>query len=122
MSRFIPGGGMKSLARRVSGLIYNKFIRLVTGGEISDYLFGFIAVRRSVIDPSGFDAVFYGFGDYCVRLLLGIERNNASIKELPARHGTRRHGKSGNRLWKTFIRYTIETLKLAGRNYGYRNK
>jgi hypothetical protein len=59
------------------------------------------------------DSIFYGFGDYCMRLLTSLENMKADIFEMPAEHGARRGGRSGNRLINTFFLYTIETFKLA---------
>jgi dolichol-phosphate mannosyltransferase len=113
-SRFIRGGGMDSFLRyQLSGL-YNRFIRFMIDGSLTDYLFGFFAVKRAVLDRRGYDAVFYGFGDYFMRLMCRLERSNAKILEIPARHGLRKHGKSSNRIWRTFINYSVEVFKLAG--------
>lgn len=112
-SRFIPGASANlKLRQRLSGL-YNVFIRLVTGGRLSDYLFGFIALRRDVLSGLDFDSIFYGFGDYCIRLLTALERVNARVIEIPAEHGSRKAGRSGNKLLKTFCIFTKETIKLA---------
>ena len=112
-SRFIPGHDLvKKLRYRLSRL-YNGFIRALTGGSISDYLFGFITLRRSTLNTLDFDLTFYGFGDYCMRLLTALEKRNVSIVEIPAEHGARVRGTSSNKLMNTFFLYTKETIKLA---------
>lgn len=112
-SRFIAGGGMDNKARYFLSLMFCRFVRFMTGGRLTDYLFGYYCVKRAALNKCNFDFIFYGFGDYFMRLLACLERQKAVIKEVPAKYGARRGGKSSNKLWLSFFGYTLETLKLA---------
>jgi len=114
-SRFIEGGAMDSRLRGFLSNCFNGFIRSVTGGRLSDYLYGYLAIRHDRFKTLKTDDIFYGFGDYCIRLLLRMEDNGFTIRELPAVNGKRRSGKSSSFLPKTFLDYFRETLKLSRR-------
>ena len=45
-SRFIEGGAMDSRLRGSLSNCFNRFIRRVTGGRLSDYLYGYLAVKQ----------------------------------------------------------------------------
>lgn len=113
-SRFVMRGGMEDTARYRMSLLYNVFIRLLFQTQIQDNLSGFFAVRRETLfqlQPK-FDSIFYGYGDYFIRLLLLAWRNGWKILEVPVFYILRRHGESKTGFWDVFRDYTLAVLKL----------
>jgi dolichol-phosphate mannosyltransferase len=113
-SRFVMHGGMEDRGRYRASLLYSMFIRLLFRTQIQDNLSGFLAVRRTrlfSLQPQ-FDRIFYGYGDYFIRLLLLAWRNGWQILEVPVFYILRRHGTSKTGFWPIFRDYTKAVLKL----------
>lgn len=113
-SRFVMRGGMEDTSRYRMSLLYNVFIRLLFHTQIQDNLSGFFAVRRETLfalQPK-FDRIFYGYGDYFIRLLLLAWRNGWKILEVPVFYILRRHGESKTGFWDVFRDYTLAVVKL----------
>jgi dolichol-phosphate mannosyltransferase len=113
-SRFVMRGGMEDQTRYRLSLFYNMFIRLLFHTQIQDNLSGFFAVRRErlwALQPK-FERIFYGYGDYFIRLLLAAWRNNWKILEVPVFYILRRHGDSKTGFWPIFRDYTKAVIRL----------
>jgi dolichol-phosphate mannosyltransferase len=113
-SRFVMRGGMEDALRYQLSLLYNVFIRLLLHTQIQDNLSGFFAVRRErlfQLQPQ-FEQIFYGYGDYFMRLLLAAWRNQWKILEVPVFYILRRHGRSKTGFWRIFRDYTRAVIKL----------
>lgn len=113
-SRFVMRGGMEDTARYRMSLLYNVFIRLLFHTQIQDNLSGFFAVRRETLFQlrPKFDRIFYGYGDYFIRLLLLAWRSDWKILEVPVFYILRRHGESKTGFWDVFRDYTLAVVKL----------
>ena len=112
-SRFLYGGNMDTKIRHLLSWIFNIFVRLMTGGQVTDSLYGFFAVKRKILQEVNFDDVFWGYGDYCIRLLYYLQERKVDIIQFPAVNGRRRAGEGNNRFFKVFGQYFIAVLKLA---------
>lgn len=112
-SRFLYGGGMDSHFRLYCSWAFNIFIRIITKGYITDSLYGYFAIKRDVLKQLDYNYIFWGFGDYCIRLMFYLQRNNVSILQVPAVNGRRLTGQGNTRLLRTLIKYTYEAIKLA---------
>jgi dolichol-phosphate mannosyltransferase len=113
-SRFVMRGGMEDQMRYRMSFLYNVFIRLLFQTQIQDNLSGFFAVRSEnlcQLEPK-FDRIFYGYGDYFIRLLLMAWRNDWKILEVPVFYILRRHGESKTGFWDVFRDYTAAVIKL----------
>lgn len=106
-SRFCPGGSMQDNAHYVCSLAYNWIIRILLRTQIQDNLSGFLGLRRSCIDKLPLDKIFWGYGDYCFRLLHYAQRNNAQMLEMPVKYLTRTKGRSKSVFWKMLVSYTV---------------
>jgi dolichol-phosphate mannosyltransferase len=116
-SRFVMRGGMEDQGRYWASLLYNVFIRFLLHTQIQDNLSGFFAVRRErffELTPM-FDKIFYGYGDYFIRLLLVAWRKDWKILEVPVFYILRRHGDSKTGFWSIFRDYTRAVLRLRFR-------
>ncbi len=105
-----------STSRIVTSWMFNLFIRIVLGSKVTENLFGFYAIRKEAIHKCDFDKIFWGFGDYFIRLLFYLQKNNCSILQIPAIFGNRKFGEGNKRLFARIIRYTKETFILRFRN------
>ncbi|MEK6794994.1 MAG: glycosyltransferase family 2 protein [Spirochaetota bacterium] len=112
-SRFVYGGKMESRFRHVASWFFNIFVRLVTRKFVTDSLYGYWAIKKKVIERIPYGRVFWGYGDYCIRLMYYLQEEGASILQFPAVNGRRKSGTGNSRFLKTLIQYTAETLKLA---------
>ena len=111
-SRFQYGAGMDSQFRQLSSWIFNIITRMLTGGMITDHLFGFLAIRRSRLEMILFDKVFWGYGDYCIRLLFYLQRLNTPILQIPTNNGERLHGVPNSRMIRVLLKYSYAVLIL----------
>ena len=113
-SRFVMRGGMEDGLRYLLSFLYNIAIRALFLMQIQDNLSGFFAVRRErLFQLSGlFDRIFYGYGDYFIRLLVVAWRNDWRILEVPVFYILRRHGDSKTGFWRIFRDYTLAVLRL----------
>lgn len=116
-SRFVMRGGMEDSLRYTLSFAYNIFIRLLFSTQIQDNLSGFFAVRQARLFQLApiFDRIFYGYGDYFIRLLLVAWRRDWKILEVPVFYILRRHGDSKTGFWRIFRDYTSAVLRLRFR-------
>jgi dolichol-phosphate mannosyltransferase len=112
-SRFVYGGKMDKKWRHLFSWIFNIWVRLLTGKYITDSLYGFFAIKSEVLKKLDFDKIFWGYGDYCIRLMYYLQDLNASILQFPAVNGVRMAGTGNNHFFRILIQYTKATLKLA---------
>jgi dolichol-phosphate mannosyltransferase len=113
-SRFVSGGGMVNKKREFLSWAYNCFIvRPIISSPIKDNLSGFFAVRRDQLVKLNWDNIFYGYGDYFIRLIHRATKNSWRIAEIPFIHRERRAGSSKSNLYKVFFQYTKSVLKLG---------
>lgn len=117
-SRFVMRGGMEDRLRYHFSQLYNVFIRALFQTQIQDNLSGFFAVRRERLFSLAplFGSIFYGYGDYFIRLLLVAWNSDWKILEVPVFYILRRHGASKTGFWSVFKQYTAAVLRL--RIYG----
>ena len=112
-SRFQYGGAMDSRSRHYFSWIFNIFIRLMTGGMVTDSLYGYFAIKRKELLSVNFEDVYYGYGDYCIRLFFYLQKRNVSILQFPAINGKRLAGKGNSSFFKVFKLYLKAVLKLT---------
>jgi dolichol-phosphate mannosyltransferase len=112
-SRYLKGGGMENQLRYVLSGIFNRFTRFMIGGSLTDYQYCFFAIRKQVLIQCDYDKIFWGFGDYNIRLFYYLLRMKARILEFPAQNGRRRAGRGNRRFIRVFFQYAISVLQLA---------
>ncbi|MDB4964863.1 MAG: putative glycosyltransferase family 2, partial [Myxococcales bacterium] len=114
-SRFVYGGRMNSRRRHLLSWTFNIFTRLMTSGQITDSLYGFVAIHRRVLEKVDYDAVFWGYGDYCIRLMYYLQRQGATVLQIPVVNGERQTGEGNDRFFKVFMQYFREVVALTWR-------
>lgn len=112
-SRFLPGGKMDNPLRHALSWIFNRYILWITRGEVSDNLYGFFAVRREVMQRCDYGKIFFGYGDYFIRLMYYFQRNEISIYQVPAVNGARRQGQGNRQFLKTAWQYFLAVHALV---------
>lgn len=112
-SRYVLGGGMLTSAFRYwASYAFNVFIRIVLMLRIHDHLSGYLAFRRTLLDRLDGDRIFYGYGDYAIRLLWQVVRGGGRVLEIPTVYRFRRGGESKTRFLAYFWTYTGSVLRL----------
>ncbi len=112
-SRYISGGGMKtSRIRYLGSWVFNIFIRLVLGSPVKDNLSGFLVLKRKVVSRLNNPTIFYGYGDYCIRLIHFARKAGFVIREVPVIYEFRKGGESKTDFVKYVVSYAKATLAL----------
>lgn len=111
-SRFVMAGGMEDRFRQWCSLVYNYGIRVLFGTPVHDNLSGFFSVYRHKLESMDLDQIFYGYGDYFIRLLMVGHKRGYRMLEIPVFYRLRMHGHSKTQFLKTFGRYTTALLAL----------
>ncbi len=116
-SRFLYGGRGSNPRRHLLSWAFNIFIRALTDGRITDSLFGYVAIRREKLMEMDFDKIFFGFGEYGIRLTYWCQKYGHQILQVPTVIGDRIAGTAHGEVLKVFYTYTFCALKLVWR-YG----
>lgn len=112
-SRFVYGGMMEQRWRHLFSWIFNIFVRILTGGKITDNLYGFFSIKKELLSKVDFDKVFWGYGDYCIRLMFYLQKEKNNMLQIPAVNGKRLKGDGNSKFLKVFWQYFKETYKLV---------
>lgn len=105
-SRYVEGGGMENNLRYVLSLIYNSVIRLILRLETHDNLSGFFFIKRSKLSQFDYDEIFFGYGEYFIRLLYFAKKNHFMICEIPVFYKNRISGQSKSNFFSMLIDYS----------------
>jgi len=105
-SRFVMAGGMQDHFRQFSSLIYNYGIRILFGTPVHDNLSGFFAICRDKLTALDLDQIYYGYGDYFIRLLMVAHKRGYRMLEIPVFYRLRLHGHSKTQFLSIFMQYT----------------
>ena len=112
-SRYVLGGGMLTSRFRYWGsYAFNILIRIGLGLRIHDNLSGYLAFRPTLLRGLDPDAVFYGYGDYAIRLLHHVVRRGGRVLEIPTVYRFRKGGESKTRFLAYFWTYLASVLRL----------
>lgn len=111
-SRFVMAGGMEDRFRQFSSLIYNYGIRLLFGTPVHDNLSGFFSIRRAELEALDLDQIYYGYGDYFIRLLMVAHKRGYRMLEVPVFYRLRLHGHSKTQFLSIFTQYSRALLIL----------
>lgn len=111
-SRFVMAGGMEDKFRQFSSRIYNIAIQLLFGTPVHDNLSGFFAIYRNKLATMDLEQIYYGYGDYFIRLLMVANKRGYNMLEIPVFYRLRMHGHSKTQFIATFIQYSQALLML----------
>ena len=111
-SRFVMAGGMQDRFRQFASLIYNYGIRLLFGTPVHDNLSGFFSIYRDKLRAMDLDQIYYGYGDYFIRLLMVAHTRGYRMLEIPVFYRLRLHGHSKTQFMSILTQYTRALLAL----------
>jgi dolichol-phosphate mannosyltransferase len=111
-SRFVMAGGMEDRFRHFSSRIYNYAIRILFGTPVHDNLSGFFSMRRDKLITLDLDQIYYGYGDYFIRLLMVAHKRGYRMLEIPVFYRLRLHGHSKTQFFSILTQYTRALLAL----------
>jgi dolichol-phosphate mannosyltransferase len=111
-SRFVMAGGMEDRFRQFSSRIYNYGIRLLFGTPIHDNLSGFFSIYREKLEAMDLDQIYYGYGDYFIRLLMMAHNRDYQMLEIPVFYRLRLHGHSKTQFIQILVQYTRALVAL----------
>lgn len=111
-SRYIRGGGMENKTRALLSKIFNIFVSSLLHHSVSDSLSGFFIIRKKSLQSLDPQRIFYGFGDYFIRLVYFARQKELIIAEVPVFYKNRRFGRSKSQFVKMFLTYTYSVLRL----------
>ncbi|MFH2085502.1 MAG: glycosyltransferase [bacterium] len=109
-SRFKGEGGMKGW-RMLPTFLFNAMFRLF-GLPIWDNTSGYYAVRKADLEQLGLKRIYYGYGDYHLRLVFYAKQAGWKTIEVPTHYQPRLGGVSKSKLVKMGITYTLEAWRL----------
>lgn len=114
-SRYIKGGGMENTTRYWLSRLYNIYLQVLFGIRLTDFLSGFFSVRKTYLMDltKRYGNIFYGYGEYFIRLIFLVRGRGGQIVELPSFYKERFYGKSKTRFFSIFITYTKTSLELV---------
>lgn len=113
-SRYIKGGGMEDRVRFILSFIYNLLIRSLLHLKTHDNLSGFFLLKRKHLAKFEKKNIFYGYGEYFIRLLTIAHKHNLSIYEVPVFYKNRSSGESKSKFIPMFIDYSKTVIQILG--------
>ncbi len=112
-SRFMTGGRFAGKKyRSVVTKLLQVFARTVLCVSATDFTNGFVAVRKDVLKRLDINRIFFGYGDYCIRLFYYAHKKGVRIAEMPSSYKPRIYGQSKTRELETGIKYVANILRL----------
>ncbi len=116
-SRFIKGGGMANKTREFLSYLFNVMIRIIIGSPLHDNLSGFFAMKRIELEKLNYEKIFWGYGDYFIRLIHLAKNRDISFAEVPSFYRDREYGSSKSQFLSMFKDYLLATVNLrTGKN------
>lgn len=109
-SRFAGDGGMKGW-RMLPTFLFNAMFRLF-GLPIWDNTSGYYAVRKDDLVTLGPKRIYYGYGDYHLRLVFYAAQAGWKMVEVPTTYQARLGGQSKSKLLNMAVEYTKEAYRL----------
>lgn len=112
-SRFVESGKFKMKAYRVLGTRFVElFARIILGVKVTDFTNGYVAVRKDILDKLPKGKIFYGYGDYCIRMFYYISKKGIKIPEIPTIYLPREKGESKTKEFSVGLDYLKAILRL----------
>lgn len=111
-SRYIKGGGMANKSREKLSYLFNLFVRSILSSPVKDNLSGFFAIKSKELEKINLDRVFYGYGDYFIRLIYLAMKNGVTFTEVPSFYKDREYGDSKSQFFKMFKDYSQATFNV----------
>jgi dolichol-phosphate mannosyltransferase len=85
---------------------------LLFNTPVHDNLSGFFSIYRAKLETMDLDQIYYGYGDYFIRLLMVAHKRGYRMLEIPVFYRLRLHGHSKTQFLSIFWQYTVALLTL----------
>jgi len=109
-SRFRKGGMFESRKHRSLGTqLVQTYAKVLMRSNITDFTNGYVAVQRKLLMSLDLPRIFYGYGDYGVRLFYRLQQRGVRVAELPVKYRSRTKGITKTREWRTGLMYQWNT-------------
>lgn len=93
--------------------LFNFFLKHILGFPSMDNMSGFYAVKKATLKKLNYDHVYRGYGEYHLRMLMGVKRLGGKILEVGYVSPDRRNGESKSNLLYMFVKYIKTSIKLS---------
>lgn len=97
-SRFIDGGGMSNQYRYYTSYIFNKILMYGYQFPTTDNTSGYYAIKKTMLNTLKPSLIYFGYGDYHLRLVWKAAKVHAKIAEVPLFYQERIYGQSKSKL------------------------
>ncbi|MBI2549567.1 glycosyltransferase [Candidatus Woesearchaeota archaeon] len=112
-SRFVRGGRfIAQLYRQLGTYLIQLFARIILWVPVTDFTNGFVAVKAEHFRKLNLNKVFFGYGDYCIRLFYYLHSTGVRIAEIPSTYKPRVSGKSKTNEIVTALSYILKVIRL----------
>lgn len=112
-SRFTKGGRfIAQLYRQLGTYFIQLFARIILWVPITDFTNGFVAVKAEHFRKLNLGKIFFGYGDYCIRLFYYLHSTGVRVAEIPSTYKPRVSGKSKTNEIRTALSYILKIIKL----------
>lgn len=111
-SRFVPGGGMQEPGRYLASLLVNTLLQKLLSLSVRDCTSGYYSIRKNNLVNLGLSHIYFGYGDYHLRLLHRAMRKKYEMVEIPVMYNKRRYGHSKSQLFVMGVSYIVEAFRL----------
>lgn len=91
--------------RGVFSFLFNVILKYCFGFPIWDNTSGFYAIRKKTLLSLDPPSIYYGYGEYHLRLVYKAMQRRLRIIEVPVIYPPRLHGQSKSRLGRMFVTY-----------------
>ncbi len=112
-SRFVAGGGMHDRYRYYFSMLINYVLRHILRVTVKDCTSGYYAIFKKEVIHFGLSQIYFGYGDYHIRLVYYAHRRGFYICELPVYYKRRMYGKSKSRVLSMCISYIKEAYSIS---------
>lgn len=111
-SRYMKGGGMENKKREILSKIFNLLlVKWILASPVNDNLSGFFAMRRKRLLALDANKIFYGYGDYFIRLIYLAKKKEYTFLEVPCFYKNRPYGQSKSILLWLTISYFLSAVR-----------
>lgn len=111
-SRFIGQGDMTDKFRFYATWLFNGLLRLL-GFPVWDNFSGFYAINKLNLLDLGPEKIYYGYGDYHLRLVYYAKQSQLTILEISTKYLPRFAGQSKSKLNQMSWNYLKEAIRLC---------
>lgn len=98
--------------RGVFSFLFNAILKYCFGFPIWDNTSGFYAIRRRTLLALDPRSIFYGYGEYHLRLVYKAMQKQLTIVEVPVIYPPRLHGQSKSRIFIMLGTYLATAVRL----------